>query len=176
MEESTKNSSERLLEKNSERNAVSINVSFAPDGHNHAGREVFIKPIKPKDAENTNDRASFSKLVFRRRNAIAVAAILAIGVLHFAFQVSFIRLEHGGSEPIAELPAPVRESRPPVEEANPAQLETQRIDAVLPAKNAPLVEERRSEISAPKPQSKKKESVAPGASRLRRAEKILTGI
>ena len=60
--------------------------------------------------------------------------------------------------------------------AESAEFEAQKADVVMPEKTAPTVKQSRPEIAPSKPQSKKKEAVEPRATRLRRAEKILTGI
>jgi hypothetical protein len=164
---------EKELEEVSETKPVSVySLSFTPI-INDAEREFLIERSKPRQIKKTDRKSSFSKAVFRWRNAAAVAAILAVGVLHFAYQLSVIKTE---TTQIIESPvisAPV--SEPPAV-TKPVEFEAKKIDAVLPEKAVPAIKLRQTEVVPPKPQFKKKDSVEPRAARLRRAEKLLTGI
>ncbi len=179
MKISTENSSENPLERVAEKEQVSVySVNFTQVINHNVEKEIILKPIKAEVLEKTNNQVWLSKIIFRRRNAIGIAAILAIGILHFAFQLSVIQSE---KTQVIESPIKVEtvleqpeETKP--EETKPAEFEVKKADIILPPKPAPQIKQRQVEVSPAKPQFKKKDSVEPKAERLRRAEKILTGI
>lgn len=176
MNATTENSTEKKLEKVSAEKPLSVySVNFARVINNFAEKKSIAR--RKNEAGAMTAQRSFSKKIFKWRNAVAVAAILAIGVLHFAFQMSVIRTEVSKSGPAIEVP-PVR-SEPvaaaPVEAA-PAEFEVKKINAALAPKNVPAVKKRQAEIAPVKPQPKKKEAVETRGERLRRAERILTGV
>ena len=118
MEVTTKNSTEKSLEKVSAGKPISVySVNFAKV-INRFPRKRFISRRK-NFAGEINPQNSFSRKVFRWRNAAAVAAILAIGVLHFAFQMTVIRTEVSKNRSILEVP-PVK-----VEPLRAAPVETE---------------------------------------------------
>jgi hypothetical protein len=186
MNASTENSTEKALEKVSAEKPVSVySVNF-----NRVINNFTEKKKKPgflaKRKENAGAvevQRPFSGKVFKWRNAVAVAAILAIGVFHFVFQMSFIRREVSENRPAVEAP-PVKsetlKSEPvsvaPVE-TNLKEFDVKKIDAALPPRRSvPEIRQRPADIAPVKPPSKKKEGVETRAERLRRAERILTGI
>lgn len=129
-------------------------------------------------------KKSLSRKIFNWRNAVPVAAILAIGVLHFAFQMSVIRPEVSENRPVGEVP-PVKIEAPRAltVEAVPAIADPKKPEvATAPQKTALRIkprqnEIRQSEIARSKPPViRKKEAVESRAERLRRAERLLTGI
>ena len=176
MNASTENSTEKSLQKVSAEKPTSVySVKFTKVINNFAEESVITKQKSSKIAAQN----SFSKKVFRWRNAAAMAAILAIGVFHFAFQMSFIRSEVSENRPVIEVPPvnlePVRTA--PVETES-ADVEIRKINAELPPKRTRAVRQKQSAaFAAPsKPQLKKREAVETRAVRLRRAERILTGV
>lgn len=174
MKTSTENSSENPLERVAEREQVSVySVNFTQIINHNAEKEIIIKPIKAESLEETNAQTRFSKIIFKRRNAIGIAAILTIGILHFAFQISFIQSE---KTQVAENPVKIETVSEQPAETKPSEFEVKKADIILPPKPAPQIKQRQPELAPAKPQLKKKDSVETRAERLRRAEKILTGI
>lgn len=166
-------STEKNLEKVSVEKPVSVySVSFN-EIISDAEREFLIERSKPKKTTTTDNRTSFSKRIFKWRNAVAMAAILAVGVLHFVFQISFIETE---KMHIAESPVKIERVGEQTAETKPVEFSAKKIEVVMPEKTAPAIRQRQSEVAPSKPQFKKKDSVEPRAARLRRAEKLLTGI
>jgi hypothetical protein len=179
MKTSTENSSENPLERVAEQEAAeqvsvySVNFTQIINNHN-AEREIVLKPLESRELEGNNNQPWLSRTIFKRRNTIGIAAILVIGILHFAFQLSFIQTE---KKQLAENPVKIEQVRQPPVETKPVEFEATKADAVLPEKTAPQIKQRQSEIAPPvKMQLRKKEAIEPRAARLRRAEKILTGI
>lgn len=178
METSTENSTEKSLEKVLEKKPVSVySVSFA-DIINDAEREFLIERATAKKPVERAPQSKLSKAVFSWRNAIAVGAILAVGVLHFAFQLSFIQLENNQNQRVAEVPAKIEQLLEQPVDNKPVEFKVKKADAVIPEKSAPQVVRQRQFEAAPskQPSVKKKEAVESRAERLRRAEKLLTGI
>ncbi len=174
MKRATGNSTEKNLEKVSEKNPVSVySLNFTPI-INDAEREFLIERSKPKKITKPGNKSQFSKAVFNWRNAAAVAAILVVGILHFAYQLSVIKTE---KTQIIESPAKIEQVREQPAATEPAEFEAKKIEEVMPEKTAPLLRQRQTETApSPKPQLKKKEAIESRATRLRQAEKILTGI
>lgn len=173
----TENSSKKSLEV-AEKKPVSVySVNFARVINNLTDKKTALK--RKNASLKKADGNSFSKKVFQWRNAVAVAAILAIGVLHFAFQISFINREVGKNRPLIEVP-PVKIEPAPVElikpESEDADFEAKKVNAPLAPKAAKTVKQRAVEFAPVKPQPKKKDAVESRDERLRRAEKILTGV
>ncbi len=138
-----------------------------------AERNFPVGRSRPQKITRTGNKSSFSKAVFNWRNAFAIAAILAIGVLQFLYQLTGIKTE---KTQITESPARIEKVSEHTTETNPAEFEVKKADAVMPEKSAQPIGQRQPEIAPSKPQQKKKEAIEPRATRLRRAEKILTGI
>ncbi len=177
MDVSTKNSSEKSLEKISAGKPISVyTVNFAEVINKFPGTRFL--PQRKTDADEIAAQSSFSKKVFCWRNAAAVVSILAIGVLHFVFQISFIRSEVSENRPILEVP-PIK-----IESVSAAPVETGSIknkakksETLASPKNVrAAVRQRQMEPAPLKPQLKKREAVESRAARLRRAERILTGV
>src|SRR5215218_6696966 len=121
MNVSTKNSTEKSLEKISAGKPISVyTVNFAEVINNIPGTRFL--PQRKTDADEIAAQSSFSKKAFCRRNAAAVVAILAVGVLHFVFQMSFIRSEVSENRPILEVP-PIK-----IESVSAAPVETESIE------------------------------------------------
>lgn len=174
MDVSTENSTEKSLEKVSAGKPISVyTVNFAKVIKKFPRKRFALR--RKAEASAAGAQNSFSKKVFNLRNAMIVAALLAIGVLHFAFQISFIRHEVSENRPAIEVP-PVRiepvSAAPIVNES----IESREKDVVAPSKTARAIRApRQAEASTfGKPQPKK--AVESRAARLRRAEKILTGV
>lgn len=141
--------------------------------NNDTESNFSIKRSRPQKITKTGNKSSFSKAVFNWRNASVIAAILAIGVLQFLYQLTIIKNE---KTQITESPATIEKVSEQKSEIKPAEFEVKKVDAVMPEKTAAPVRQRQTEIAPSKPQQKKKEASEPRAERLRRAEKILTGI
>jgi len=169
---SKENSSEKSLEKTSGENPVSVySVNFTQIVNNNVEKNFILKQTEADDSVEINTKYFFSKRLWR--NAAVIAAILMISVVLFAYQWSVIRTE---KTEIAESPVKIEPIREQTVEAIPVEIEARKKDVVMKEKAAPPVRQRQPEIAPPKPQFKKKDSVETKAARLRRAEKILTGI
>jgi hypothetical protein len=173
MNVSTKDSREKSLEKISTGKPISVySINFAKVINKFPGKRFIPGQKNGKLAA----QRSFSRKVFSWRNAAAVTAILAIGVLHFAFQMSIVRNELSENRPVVEVP-PVKIEplgAAPIE-AESTEIETGKTDAA-PSKLARAIKQRQPEPAPFKPQLKKKEAVETRAARLRRAERLLTGV
>ena len=132
--------------------------------------------------------SSFKRL-FKWRSEIAFVAILVIAAAHLAFQFSIIRSENVENSralefPVnaAEIPVKIEQIQLQTIKTESAEIEaekkteTKKIYNVKPPKPILPVRERRTEIAPSRPQPKKKTPVESRAARLRRAEKILTGV
>lgn len=130
----------------------------------------------------SKENLSFKGLL-KRRSELAFVAILVLAALHFAFQFSFIRSENIENSQVDEIPAVVNETPDKIEqvqeqaiETEPAKLKTKKLDDAKPPKPVAVIKQRRIEIAPSKPLPKKKIAVESRAARLRRAERILTGV
>ena len=158
-----------------EKSASVYSLSFTQIINNFAKKKI-VKPLESGEIAPTDDRSAFSKVVFRRRNAIAVAAILAIGILHFAFQMSFIQRENKENPYASEMVvAPSKVVERSIVIAS-SEFEMNEADDVKREKAAPAFKQARIETAPSKMPSKKNDFAETRAERLRRAEKILTGI
>ncbi len=127
------------------------------------------------NSAKTTAKSSFSKIMSKWQNALAVAAILTVAVLQFVFQISFVQPETVKN---LRVDAPsVKIEQVPQEnlEIKSVGFEAKKINDAMP-KIVPTVKQRRPEIVPPKPQPKQKNAAEIRAERLRRAEKILTGL
>jgi hypothetical protein len=167
-------STEKNLEKVSEKPPVSVySVSFT-EIITDAEREFLIERSKAKKNQNPDNKSLFSKAVFKWRNAVAIAAILAVGVLHFAYQLSVIKTE---STQVAEFPVKTEQVSKQTAETKSIEFEAKKADVVNLEKPVPtIIKQRQTEVAPSKPQYKKKVTVETKSARLRRAEKLLTGI
>ena len=129
---------------------------------------------------NREINISFIKKISENRNKIAIAGIMVVAILHSVGQLSFIQneslrseelaaqTENGGSQEIrAEIkqPAQVMDIKPEADELRTIKV-------------ADVSENTRSHrrIEALPPQTKKKAVRETKEARLRRAERILTGV
>lgn len=176
----TEEKSEQLAE---QKPVAVYSINFAEAIGNFAEKRL-VRQRKPVAVEKRVEK-SLSRKIFNWRNAVPVGAILAIGVLHFAFQISVIRPEVSENRVIDKVqPVSVEQLRAvPVEAVPvvPAVVEKKDAETVAPQKTAMRVKTRQfeaaPEAAAPsKPVVRKKEATESRSERLRRAEKILTGI
>lgn len=123
------------------------------------------------------------KGLLKRRSEIAFVAILVLAALHFAFQFSFIRSENIENSRVDEVPVKVNETPDKFEqvqerviENQPTRFKTKKINNAKPTKNIVMVKQHQTKIVPSKPLAKKKITVESRAARLRRAERILTGV
>lgn len=189
MNAETEISTQESLEKSPEQKPVAVySVNFANAIGNFTEKRL-VRRRRSAVSKAAPVKKSLSRKIFNWRNAVPVAAILAIGVLHFAFQMSVIRPEVSENRPVVEVPPVTMEApRALTVEAVPAIADTKKVEAsAAPQKTALRVKPRQAEIRqseirqseiAPskQPVSRKKETVESRAERLRRAERLLTGI
>ena len=141
-----------------------------------------------KEFMKSKKNLSFKELL-KRRSELAFVAILVLAALHFAFQFSFIRSENVENSRASELPiktadfsVKTEQSHPQTVETESAEIEekkttgTKKIYNVKHPKPILPVRQRRIEITPSESLPKKKTPVESRAARLRRAEKILTGV
>ena len=176
MSVSTENSSEKSLEVMEKKPVSVYSVNFARVINNLTEKKMILK--RKNGALKKADGNSLSKKVFQWRSAVAVGAILTIGVLHFAFQMSFINREVSKNRPLVEVPPVVVEpARIEPVKPEPTEFEAKKVKAPLaPKAGRTVIKQRAVEFVPLKAQPKKKDAVEPRAERLRRAERILTGI
>lgn len=176
-------STEESLEAVSEKNPVSIyTLDFAATEKRGEPKSLEMRPLRDDDLRVRRSARHFSKKIFKWRNAAAVAAILAVGATHFVFQFTFQKEISENRRPV-ETPLVAEENvaREPVAvETKPAEPEfvPPRISIAPPRKNAPVLKPRQAQAeSAPvKPQIKKRVPAETEAERLRRVERVLTGV
>lgn len=134
---------------------------------------------------------NISKAISKWQNVFAVAAIVAIAVLHFVIQSNFIQSEQSKNLLVEEVSVKTNrirlpnfeteQLRPQIAEIKENTVETKKTNKVISNQPAPQIKQRQIEkteivLPKPQPQIKKKEVVDPRTERLRRAERILTGI
>ena len=176
MNATTESSTEKSLLKVSAEKPVSVYSANFERVINNFAEKRFIRKRKAKSGKIAVQK-TLSKKIFKWQNVVAVAAILAIGVLHFTFQMAFISREVSKNRLAVEVPAVnIETDRVAPVAAPPTEFEMKKINSPQPQKSVPAVKPRQGEIVPVKPQSKKKEAVESRAERLRRAEKILTGV
>jgi len=172
----TEESLEKIVK---EKNPVSVySVSFAPPIISDEEKEFLMSRVPVSKIIKRANQSNLSKAVFNRRNAAIAAAIITIGILHFAFQVSFINSEISENRPVAEVPPVKTEpASSQIIEIPSNRFETENAVKSAPVKPAvPVVRKLQLEPAPIKPQMKKKESFETSAERLRRVEKALTGV
>lgn len=183
MEVSTKNSTDKSLEKVSVGKPISVYTANFSKVIAKFPRTRFALIRKAPAAESAVQE-SFSRKVFSWRNVSVAAAILVIGVLHFAFQVSVIRNEVSENHPPLEVP-PVKVEQPAAHVVVPVETEDQpdveqpkaAIDTSSSKQARVIRQPRQTETVVPfRAQPKKREAVESRAARLRRAERLLTGV
>lgn len=128
-------------------------------------------------------RLSFLRKLTPNHYTIAGAAIFAIIVLHFVFQFTFIQSENFRSALISIQPEPIREKSLEIKiEENTSKLDKniKKVDgnvSKIETINSPkTVAPQQPKIIPSKTVVEKKEPRETRAERLRRAEKILTGV
>ena len=123
---------------------------------------------------------SFLNKLTLNHYTIAGAAIFAIIVVHFVLQFTFIQSENFRSALTSIPPEPIKEKSVeinPINDEIKAINEPLKLDIVtIPKTAAPTVRSPQRKILTPQTIVKKKEPRESRAERLRRAEKILTGV
>lgn len=128
----------------------------------------YIKPIEPGKQDV---RQSFFSKTTKKHYVSVVAAIFAVIVLHLAAQFIFFRSENSESE-ISSFKI---ENEQPVEIKT--EYETKTPDIIeKPVLAPPVVKPKPAAAAPPRTVLKKREPRESRTERLRRAEKILTGI
>ena len=138
-----------------------------------------------REAINT----SFLKKLSNKRNILIFAGILAVAVVHSAVQLSFIQsensreltddIENAVSE---DLTVETKQTEARVIDIVPEEFKVRKIKVItIPENVRPVAASRRAETITPPtvnlpPTSKKKVVRETRTARLRRAEKILTGV
>lgn len=174
-------SEKALSEESGDKNVSVFTVDFSETGNELRREESKQNSILTDkitgEPQNFNARKPGHK-----RYKIAGAAIFAILVLHTIWQFSFIQSENlRAAEAELEtikpekLPVPIKESEPPVKVNSVYQ--AKKSDVVISPKTVQPAAYRQSETKiAPPPMLKKKPVVESKSERLRRAEKLLTGM
>jgi type IV secretory pathway VirB10-like protein len=189
MSSQTENSSKKSLETVAEQNRVSVyTVNFTEIVNQPEVKNFIPHEKKIEDLDKMRNRSAISRVLFRWRSAIAAAAILIVGILNFAFQMSF-QSEVAENAPAAEtsvVKEPLQttvaaeQKTPPMNESKtevaPKILESKKADRVAARKVEPQTKPRRAEIVPVKTHTRKKTAIETTAERLRRAERILTGV
>lgn len=176
MKISGKNSPESSLERVSEKNEISVySVNFTQVINHHTEKELIGKSFQKDNPEEKASRSMFSHKLFRWQGAIAIAVILTVAALHFTFQFSFILSEKSENNRADGLPVKIEQLHQKPLEIKPAEVEAKTKD-VTTLKPSPPIKQSRIKNAPVKPQPKKKNPVETRAERLRRAEKILTGV
>ncbi len=132
--------------------------------------------------KNTNDKKSIFKKSGKYYVIIGLF-IMTIAVTHFALQMNFIQKENLQSVETAvgiekNFETEVEKNSPAKQiiEIAPEQVEVKKVEVItLPEYVKPAPRQRKETVPAPKP-VKKKEVRETRAERLRRAERILTGV
>jgi hypothetical protein len=128
-------------------------------------------------------KQSFLKKISGKRQILIFAAILAVALVHFVVQMSFIQSENLRSAESAmrietvkseEVAAETKPSESRLIGLEAADFAPRKVKIAAPAERAQPVASRRPEIVAPP--VKRKIVRETREARLRRAEKILTGV
>ena len=179
MDAATENKAEKSLEKVTVKKPLSVySLNFSRALNNFAEKRHIVMR-RAGSGEVEWRRGSLSGKIFNRRNAVLLAAILTIGVLHFALQMSFIRKEVSKTRPAIEVPAIQMEpvAAPPVNVQPAADFDSKKMPARQPQKAVlPLKSRPQFDTAPAKMTPKRKEAGESRAARLRRAERLLTGI
>ena len=192
MSSQTENSTEKALEVVNERNQVAVYSVNITQSFAEPAEKPVAAPEKRVEEKPVAARRGFSGRVFKWRNAIAAAAIAVIGVLHFTFQLSFQNEVSENRKPIAPPPVNEPATIEPLREIELDRPTATASGAEKPAVAAPRrsvqpAKIRRQEAAAPAPSAparpvlarpviRKKDLVETKAERLRRAERLLTGV
>lgn len=185
MNASTENSAEKSLENIATGKPVSVcSISFAPLITDEE-REFIMQRLTAKKTVSPARQTALKKFVFNWRSAAIAAAILTIGILHFAFQMTFIRSEVSKVRPAMETQMAVESAAPVKQEIEtPAPIapiqeeQKQANNAAVPGKVLPAVRRPQAETAPVRQQSQPKRREMPETreERLRRVEKMLTGV
>jgi eukaryotic-like serine/threonine-protein kinase len=167
-------------EKSGNKNVSVFTVDFAETENDVLKEESNQNPVQTAELNN-EPPYSVSGKSGRKRYKIAGAAIFAILVLHSVWQFSFIQSENLRAAEaelktiqLEKLPVPVKKDKPPVE-VKPVY-EAKKSDVVISPKAVQPATYRQSEIKPAPPTPKKKAVSESKSERLRRAEKLLTGM
>jgi hypothetical protein len=189
MSSQMENSSKKSLETVAERSRVSVyTVNFTGIVDQPEMKKFVPQEERVEDSDKMKKRGAVSRILLRWRSAIAASAILVVGVLNFAFQLSF-QQEVAEKNPAAEMPVVKEPSQttvaaeqktPPMDESKtqiaPKILEAKKADRIPARKVEPQTKASRAENVQVKTHTRKKSPVETAAERLRRAERILTGV
>jgi hypothetical protein len=150
-----------------------------------AGRKKGVRGDEMNEAVNT----SFLKKLSNKRNILIFAGILAVAVVHSVVQLSFIQSENSRELTAAienalseELSTEIKQPESRVIEILPEEIQVRKVKVItIPERVQPLAANRRAEVVTPPisnlpATSKKKVVRETRTARLRRAEKILTGV
>lgn len=153
-------------------------LSFGRDILTDEEREFLMERTKPLRSNKPSEEVvrPFRSLM-NRRNLGLLAAILAVAVVHFSLQLNFSRKERSALRvpPIVEAPLIPDSVSPPTVIVAETEFQPENI-SVQPAPAPVAVPRRESTTKNARPQAPKPEATESRAARLRRAEKILTGI
>ena len=169
-----------IAEISDNKTASVFTVDFAEPENDVLKDESNQNPIQT-DELNPEPPNSVAGKPGRKRYKIAGAAIFAILVLHSVWQFSFIQSENLRAAEaelktiqLEKLPVAVKKDKPPVE-VKPVY-EAKKSDVVISPKAVQPATYRQSETKPAPPTPKKKPFPESKAERLRRAEKLLTGM
>ena len=175
-------SEKALAEESGDKNVAVFSVDFS-ETENELRREESKQDLILTDELISQPQDLKARKPGRKRYKIAGAAIFAILVLHTIWQFSFIQSENLRAAEaeietlkLEKLPVSIGEDEPPVK-VNPVY-EAKKSDVVISPKIVQPAAYRQPEtkIALPPIMPKKKPAVESKSERLRRAEKLLTGM
>lgn len=153
-------------------------VNFGREILTDEEREFFMKRSRLRKHAVVVPPARIKRRDVKRGGALVVAGIFAIALLHFGMQMKFIRGEKAAIEKRVQ-PAAVAIEAPPVPDITTPVVEPDSeadvADAPVRTKFVPAARPRAT-VPARNTAPRKRERVVTEAERLRRAEKILTGV
>jgi anti-sigma-K factor RskA len=197
MENQTENSTEKALEVIAENNSLSVyTVNFTQHISGANESQLLPSAAEKQCAAEAKKRGAVSRQLFRWRSAIAISAILAVAVLHFTYQLSFQTIAVENQTAATPVPVAEKTLREETAQNKPVEIEAEIIDEKSLRKRVSLDDKKVSLDEKPSrdkvlkvksrpienaavrqaPQNRKRIIVETRAERLRRAEKILTGI
>lgn len=125
--------------------------------------------------KKTSGKLAFLRRISIKHYTIIGAVILAITVMHFVLQISFIQKENlRAVETAPEIVQPP-EQAVQVIEINPKEYEVRKVEIITIPEVVQPVAPRQTEAAPVRIPSRKKPVRESRAERLRRAERILTG-
>ena len=167
-------------EKFDNKNVSVFTVDFAETENDILKEESNQNPVQTNELGNESPN-SVPEKSGRKRYKIAGAAIFVILVLHSIWQFSFIQSENLRAAEaelntiqLEKLPVAFKKDKPPVE-VKPVY-QAKKSDVVISPKAVQPATFRQSEIKPAPPTPKKKPVSESKTQRLRRAEKLLTGM